>query len=72
MIEKIFKNIKYIGLGFLIVDVLFALLAILYFSLTMSGIMSVGIWFMILCIVVIAINILFATSLLIIKKLRKY
>ncbi len=72
MIERIFKNIKFISLGFILVDVLFAILTIIYFSLTLTGVMSVELWFVIVCIIVIALNIAFITGLLVIKKLRRY
>lgn len=72
MIERIFKNIKYIGLGFLVLDVLFIALTAVYYALILNGIIAVASWFVIICCMVIALNVLFAISLLVIKKLRKY
>lgn len=72
MIEKIYKNIKYIGFSFLAIDVLFTILTVLYFSLSPIGIIPAGIWYLIVCIAVIALNIVFAVGLIIIKKIRKY
>lgn len=72
MIERIFKNIKYIGLGVFTLDLLFAVLTVIYYALTLKGIMQFGLWFVIVTVVAIVINIIFAIGLLLIKKIRKY
>ena len=72
MIEKIFKNIKYIGLGFLILDLLFLVVAVLYHALAISAIIPFSIWFTVVTAIVIALNLFFAVGLLVIKKKRKF
>lgn len=72
MIEKIFKNIKYIGLGYLILDLLFLILTVVYHALALSGITPFSIWFAVVAILVIVLNIVFAVGLLVIKKKRKF
>lgn len=72
MIEKIFKNIKYIGLGYLILDLLFLVLTIVYHVLALKGIMPFSVWFVVVASIVIALNVVFAIGLLVIKKKRKF
>lgn len=72
MIEKIFKNIKYIGLVYLIIDLLFVACTIVYHVLGIVGKMPFSIWYLIVSCVVIGLNIIFAILLLVIKKIRKF
>ncbi len=60
MIEKLIKNAKYIGIGFFSLDLLFLIFTAVYITLAIKGIMSVGIWFIVISSVMLVLNLAFA------------
>lgn len=72
MIERIYKYSKYVGIGFIVLDALYVILTALYFSLTLTNIMSSCIWFIVVSTVVLALNLVFTLLCIVVKKLRKY
>lgn len=60
MMEKLIKNAKYIGIGFFSLDLLYLIFTAVYIPLTIKGIMSVGIWFIVVSAVMLVLNIAFA------------
>lgn len=60
MMEKLIKNAKYIGIGFFSLDLLYLIFTSVYIPLAIKGIMSVGIWFIVVSAVMLVLNLAFA------------
>lgn len=60
MMEKLIKNAKYIGIGFFSLDLLYLIFTAIYIPLSIKGIISVGIWFIVISAVMLVFNIAFA------------